>query len=149
MDWEKVGIEKPVENEFGKRPTHDDEGTLRPTEHIPYEPLKDLEFMVNSMTDQSERMWLTAVLDNIGGRGSSGVLYATDFAIALDHICRRFITGIRLEGQQEAKGEEAARSLAKALDYDDAVVLLTWLRRKCSLEAAKKKNWRRQFGLGT
>jgi hypothetical protein len=148
MSWERVGIDRPVLDEYGKRPENDENGP-RPREEVAYEPLRELEFEVNSLADISDRRWLEAVLDSLGMMKPLSIAYAADFDATLNQICRKFIRGIRLQEGAEYKGEDAARQLAGALDFNEAIVLLSWLRRKAHLESAKKKNWRQQFGLGT
>ena len=150
MAWERISIELPTLDEAGNRPHRDPEsGELRPVEDVPYESLKLLEFEINTLATVADRRWLVATLDNLAARRSLSTVYGTDFSATLEAVCARYVRGVRLDGNTEVKGEEATRGLADALEYDDAIVFLNWLRRKAQLTSAKKKNWRQQFGLPT
>ena len=145
MAYEEIAVEVPTMDENGDRPERDDSGALRPTEDVAYGELKGLEVEVNSLATVADRRWLRALLDNLGARKPLSSAYATDFNLALDEACRRFIRAVRIDGDTEVKGEQAGRQLAQALEYDQAIILLTWLRRKATLEEGKKKSWKSRF----
>jgi hypothetical protein len=141
MDWEKVGEEIPVKNDNGQRLVLDENNEPRPVEMVPYEPLEDLEFDVDSFASAKDRRQLIATLDNLAAQKQFSPNYANDVELSFNTIIGRFIRAIReVDGGKEYRERDALRELNKRLDYDEVITMLYWLRGKCTLAASKKKN---------
>ena len=142
MEWQQIGDELPVEDEKGNRPTEDTDGQARPVELVPYEPLAELELVVDDMARAKDRRWLAATLDNLARQKPASPMFSADFETTLQAACKRFVKGVRDNGNggREYTGERAAMFLDERLDYDDGLAVLFWLRGKAYLAQSKKKN---------
>jgi len=148
VEWERIEIEMPTLDEDGNRLERAADGTLRPTEMVPYEPLKDLSFRLNQMATVEDRSWLEATLDDLYDKRGLSFQFAANFLATKMAVCTKYVLGVRV-GDDEKLGPEVAQELAAALDYNDALIFMNWLKRKARLSSAKKKNWKQLFGLGT
>jgi len=148
VEWERIEVEMPVKDEDGNRTERAADGTLRPTEMVPYEPLQELSFRLNQMATVEDRSWLEATLDDLYDKRGFSPQVAANFIATKAVVCSKYVLGVKV-GDDEKLGPEVAQELASALDYNDAIIFMNWLKRKARLSSAKKKNWKQLFGLGT
>jgi hypothetical protein len=149
MDWEKVGTEQPVKDDNGERPATDDNGRVREMESVPYIPIEYLEFVVDEMAKARDRRLLDAQVDSLGRQHQSSPAFAVDFEATLETVTSKFVRCVRdtLDDNREYKGPaEVSAFLSEELDYDDALALMYWLRRRSRLAQSKKKNSKRPSG---
>lgn len=143
MDWEKIGIELPVATEKGDRPAIDEEtGQARDTEVVPHPGTEHLSFRFNDMAKVSDRRLLDSLTDNMARQKASSPGYSADFDMSLGVLCSRFVVAVRDESDnnREYKGEKIGPFLLEALEYDDALNFIYWLKYKSQLARSKKKN---------
>jgi hypothetical protein len=121
---------------------------LRQTEIVPYAPIEYLEFRVDDMAKAKDRRLLDSIVDNLGRQHQSSPAFAVDFEATLESVVAKFVRAVRdnHDNAREYKGIDVAPFLTEELDYDDAIALLYWLRRRSRLESAKKKNSKRPSG---
>lgn len=150
MAWTQIGEELPVQNDNGGRPTQDEENAPRPTEFVPIEKFKELEFDINDMTSSKDRRWFDTVTQNLIKPKLSSTSMALDFEDVFRQIIHRFIRGVKhRETGKEMPKESAVEFMISEFEWEDVLALMGTIRQQVTLALSKKKNWNSLFGLGT
>jgi len=141
-NWIKIGRERVIPSTEPDIP--DD------SEFVPYEKLAGLELDINDMASASERRELEVMLNNLGQSKPLSPSVALDWEVTFQTVYSKFILAVKdTETGKEKTGAEKDRFLDNECDWDDAVAILTTIRRHLTLAQSKKKSWRLQFGSHT